>query len=87
MECPETEFNDETQTFMFVSQLDYYQLQRLGSTFGFSKAVDVPITTTLNVSAILSEIQDGNLMDLLCGCNQTDITISIHDPEQYINLI
>lgn len=56
-------------------------LQRLGSTFGFSKAVDVPITTTLNVSAILSEIRDGNLMDLLCGCNQTDITISIHDPE------
>ncbi len=56
-------------------------LQRLGSTFGFSKAVDVPITTTLNVSAIMSEIQDGNLMDLLCNCQETEITISIHDPE------
>ena len=56
-------------------------LQRLGSTFGFSKALDVPVTTTLNVSAILSELQEGNLMDLLCGCTETDITISIHDPE------
>ena len=56
-------------------------LQRLGSTFGFSKALDVPVTTTLNVSAILSELTEGNLMDLLCGCTETDITISIHDPE------
>ena len=56
-------------------------LQRLGSTFGFSKALDVPVTTTLNVSAILSELEEGNLMDLLCECAETDITISIHDPE------
>lgn len=56
-------------------------LQRLGSTFGFSKALDVPVTSTLSVSAILSEVKRGNLMDLLCGCDETDITISIHDPE------
>ena len=56
-------------------------LQRLGSTFGFSKALDVPVTTTLNVSAIMSEVKQGNLMDLLCACETSDITISIHDPE------
>ena len=56
-------------------------LQRLGSTFGFSKALDVPVTTSLSISAILSELQEGNLMDMLCGCDETDITISIHDPE------
>ena len=56
-------------------------LQRLGSTFGFSKALDVPVTTTLNVSAIMSEVKQGNLMDLLCSCETSDITISLHDPE------
>jgi hypothetical protein len=56
-------------------------LQRLGSTFGFSKALDVPVTSTLSISAILSDLKEGNLMDLLCACDETDITISIHDPE------
>lgn len=56
-------------------------LQRLGSTFGFSKSLDVPINTTLSVSAILADLKEGKLTDLLCGCEVSDLSITLYDPE------
>ena len=56
-------------------------LQRLGSTFGFSKALDVPLTVTLSVSALLSDLKEGQLTDLLCSCDSHDISLTLHDPE------
>ena len=56
-------------------------LQRLGSTFGFSKALDVPMTVTMSVSALLSEIKEGNMADLLCDCTKLDVGVKIYDPE------
>ena len=56
-------------------------LQRLGSTFGFSKALDVPITVTMSVSALLSEIKEGNMADLLCGCDKLNVGVKMFDPE------
>lgn len=55
-------------------------LQRLGTTFGFSKAVDVPMTVTMSVSALLSEIKEGSIADLLCSCEQFDLELKIFDP-------
>ena len=56
-------------------------LQRLGSTFGFSKALDVPMTVTLSVSALLSDLKQGQLTDLLCACDSHEISLTLHDPE------
>jgi hypothetical protein len=56
-------------------------LQRLGSTFGFSKSLDVPINTTLSISAILSDLKEGKLTDLICGCETDQLEIIIYDPE------
>jgi hypothetical protein len=56
-------------------------LQRLGSTFGFSKTLDVPLNVTLSVSAILSELNEANMADLLCGCDKMDAKITLYDPE------
>ena len=56
-------------------------LQRLGSTFGFSKALDLPITATLSVSAMVSELKEANLTDLLCSCDDYDLEVILHDPE------
>ena len=56
-------------------------LQRLGSTFGFSKALDTPITCTLTVSATLSDLKAGKLTDLLCACDKHDLSVVLHDPE------
>ena len=56
-------------------------LGRLGSTFGFSKTLDVPINVTLSVSATMADIKEANMGDLLCGCDKIDATISMYDPE------
>jgi len=56
-------------------------LQRLGSTFGFSKALDLPITATMSVSAMVSDLKEGNLTDLLCSCDSYDLEVTLHDPE------
>lgn len=56
-------------------------LQRLGSTFAFSKSLDVPINATLSVSAILSDLKQGNMADLICQCEEVDINLTIYQPE------
>ena len=56
-------------------------LQRLGSTFGFSKTLDVPINITMSVSATLSDLKEGNMADLLCGCDKINATVKMMDPE------
>lgn len=55
-------------------------LQRLGSTFAFSKPIDTPITVTLSVSALMSELKEQNLVDILCKCEEADVNITIFDP-------
>tara|TARA_Y100000361_G_scaffold154344_1_gene179795 strand:+ start:6562 stop:8109 length:1548 start_codon:yes stop_codon:yes gene_type:complete len=56
-------------------------LQRLGSTFGFSKSLDLPITATLSISAILSELKESNMVDLLCDCSDINLSVTIHNPD------
>lgn len=56
-------------------------LQRLGSTFGFSKAIDLPLTVSFSVNAVVADLKEGNMLDLLCGCEKLDVGVSIYDPE------
>lgn len=56
-------------------------LNRLGSTFGFTQVVDVPLTATMSVSAILADIKEGKLTDLLCSCDEHDLTVELYDPD------
>ena len=56
-------------------------LQRLGNTFGFSKAVDVPVNVSLTVSAVLADLKEGNLIDLMCKCEGMEIGIDLYKPE------
>ena len=56
-------------------------LQRLGSTFGFSKAIDLPMTATFSVSALVSDLKEGNMLDLLCDCEEFDVGVTIFNPE------
>jgi hypothetical protein len=56
-------------------------LQRLGSTFGFSKAIDLPMTATFSVSALVSDLKEGNMLDLLCDCEEFEVGVTIFNPE------
>ena len=56
-------------------------LQRLGNTFGFSKAVDVPVNVSMTVSAVLADLKESNLIDLMCTCEGIEVGVDLYQPE------
>jgi hypothetical protein len=56
-------------------------LQRLGSTFGFSKSIDLPLNVSFNVNAMVADMKEGNMLDLLCDCDKLDVGVTVFDPE------
>jgi hypothetical protein len=54
-------------------------IERLGSRFAFARVVDFPIVATLNVSAIVNEIQARNLAVMLDDNSERNITMRIKD--------
>jgi hypothetical protein len=71
--------NAHIQSFSFTLPLSRTVLQRLGNTFGFARVIDVPINMDLSLSAIVSELRDENLFDILASPTQQDFTIALKD--------
>ena len=67
------------QSFQFTLPLSRTVLQRLGNTFGFARVIDVPINMDLSMSAIVSELRDENLFDILASPIKQDFTIALKD--------
>jgi len=55
-------------------------IERLGSRFAFARVVDFPIVATLNVSAVLNEIQSKSLAQMLDDNSKRTVTLSIKKP-------
>ena len=69
------------QSFSFTLPLSRTVLQRLGNTFGFARVIDVPINMDLSMSAIVSELRDENLFDILASPIKQDFTIALKDSD------
>ena len=67
------------QSFSFTLPLSRTVLQRLGNTFGFARVIDVPINMDLSMSAIVSELRNENLFDILASPTKQDFTIALKD--------
>lgn len=67
------------QSFSFTLPLSRTVLQRLGNTFGFARVIDVPINMDVSISAIVSELRDQNLFDLLTTPSKRDFSILLKD--------
>jgi hypothetical protein len=67
------------QSFSFTLPLSRTILQRLGNTFGFARVIDVPINMDVNISAIVSELRDQNLFDLLVTPTKRNFSITLKD--------
>lgn len=67
------------QSFSFSIPLSRTVLQRLGNTFGFARVIDVPINMDVSLSAIVSELRDQNLFDLLTTPAKQNFTILLKD--------
>ena len=69
------------QSFSFTLPLSRTVLQRLGNTFGFARVIDVPINMDLSMTAIVSELRDENLFDILASPTKQDFTIALKDSD------
>ena len=77
---PEDKGSAHIQSFTISTPMGRTALQRLGNTYAFAKEVDFPVTCTLSVNALVSDLKDGNLVDLMCG-NSYDIKVKMQDPK------
>ncbi len=56
-------------------------IERLGSRFAYARTLDLPITTTLSVSAIANEQVRRNLANMLDDTNEYVVTATINQPD------
>jgi hypothetical protein len=68
------------QSFTLSTPLGRTSLQRLGTTYTYAKEVDFPVTCTLSVNALVSDLKDGNLVDLICG-KEYDLQVRMKNPQ------
>jgi len=55
-------------------------IEKLGSRFAYVRVVDFPIVSTLNVSAVLSDIEARNLATMLDDTAKREVTLTIKKP-------
>jgi hypothetical protein len=55
-------------------------LQRLGNTYSYAKEMDFPVTATVTVNALVADIKNSNLVNILCG-TEHDLIVKIKPPE------
>ena len=67
------------QSFSFTLPLSRTVLQRLGNTFGFARAINVPINMDLTINGIVSELESLNLFDKLGSPTAQTLAISLRD--------
>jgi hypothetical protein len=65
------------QNVLITIPLDRTPIERLGSRFAFTQAIDFPIITTLGVSAILNETQAKSLAEMLDDNSKKEISLKI----------
>ena len=70
------------QSFSFSIPLTRTILQRLGSVFGYTRVVDVPINMELNISAVVSELKDANLFDIMADTSELTFAVVLNDQNQ-----
>jgi hypothetical protein len=68
------------QTASITLPLSRTPIERLGSRFAFARVVDFPIVATLNVSAVLNEVQTKSLAQMLDDNSKREISLTIGKP-------
>ena len=62
------------QNFSFNLPIGRSSLNEIGNKYPYFRAVDFPVVATMNASAILADIVEGNLSGVLCSEQTRDIT-------------
>ena len=68
------------QSYTLSFDLSRTPIQQLGNRFAFARAVDFPITCSLSVDAVLSDLTTGSLADIIDCDKEYDAQIKLRDP-------
>jgi hypothetical protein len=69
------------QSFTLDVPMSRTPLNRIGSVFPYGRELDTPMTLTLSVSALMSDLADGALANLLCSdAEQRNVRITLRQP-------
>lgn len=77
------EFQEGTahiQSFNIDIPIAREPLQRLGSSYAFSREITFPVTVSMTITANLSDIKTGNLADIICLDEDYDLAINMNEP-------
>ena len=77
---PGTKTPIHLQNFSLDVPVSRTPMTRLGNHFPFARKIDFPVSMSLSVSALMTDITDGDLSDLICNAEQKrDIAIKMTD--------
>ena len=68
------------QSYNVSFDLSRTPLEQLGSKFAFSREIDFPVTITASVEAMVSDMVDGGLSQIITDDKNLDIYINVKDP-------
>jgi len=67
------------QSFTISVPLSRTILQRLGSTFGYARVVDLPLDVSCTISAVVADLKKNNLFDNLSSTQKHNFTLKMND--------
>lgn len=73
------------QSFSIDVPLSRTVLNRLGTPYGYSRVVDYPVNISVSVNAILADLKEGNIANLLWNTEEHDLVFTMREPAQYGN--
>lgn len=68
------------QSFSLSIPVTRTDINRIGSLFDFTKTLNLPLTSTLTVSALLTDIRADSLNNVLCNYMNNNFTIRMRQP-------
>ena len=70
------------QSFSIDVPIARSTIERLGNPYGYAKVTDFPVNISVSVSAILSDLKEGNVSDLLFNQEEHDLVFTMREPTQ-----
>jgi len=68
------------QSFSIDVPISRSVINRLGNPYGYARVTDFPVNISVSVSAILSDLKEGNVADLLFNEEQHDLVFTMREP-------
>tara|TARA_R100001129_G_scaffold14340_1_gene9330 strand:+ start:1938 stop:3233 length:1296 start_codon:yes stop_codon:yes gene_type:complete len=68
------------QSYNVSFDLSRSAIQKLGNKFAFARAIDFPITASLSIDAVLSDLTTGSLAEIINCDEKFDARITLKDP-------